>query len=160
MNLSKAFNSIPHDLLIAKMHDFLIDTVTFFYLYLKRRKQNLRINNTYSVFQIILSRVPQGSILGPLLFNIFIDDFYLWASKIDLFNFADDNTITTAENTIEKLIFTLEQDSQAAVDWFEINEVIVSTDNFQAIVVEKNCRIKYSYALNINKQTINFENCV
>ena len=85
---------------------------------------------------------------------------YLWVSKTDLLNFADDNTISAAENTIEKLISTLEQDSQAAIDWFKINEMIVNPDKFQAIVVKKNCRMKDSYALNINKQIINSENCV
>ena len=66
----------------------------------------------------------------------------------------------SAENTIEKLIFTLEQDSQAAIDWFKIDEMIVNPDKFQAIFVKKNCRMKDSYALNINNQTINSENCV
>ena len=68
----------------------------------------MRINNTHSVFQILLSGVPEDSILGPLLFNIFINYLYLWISKTDLFNFADDNTISAAENTIEKLISTLQ----------------------------------------------------
>ena len=62
MDLSKAFYSIPHNLLIGKMYayGFSIDVVTFFYSYLKRRKQYVRINNTHSVFQILLSGVPQG----------------------------------------------------------------------------------------------------
>ena len=77
-----------------------------------------------------------------------------------MLNFADDNTISAAEKTIEKLISTLEQDSQAAIDWFKINEMIVNPDKFQAIVVKKNCRMKDSYALNINNQTINSENCL
>ena len=68
-------------------------------------------------------------------------------SKTDLLNFADDNTISAAENTIEKHISTLEQDSQAAIDWFKINEMIVNSKIFQAIVVKKNCRMKDSYAL-------------
>ena len=138
-------------------YGFSINAVTFFYSYLKRRKQNVRINNTQSVFHILLSGVPQGSILGPLLFNIFINDLYLWISKTDLLNFADDNTISAAENTIEKLISTLEQDSQSAIDWFKINQMIVNPDKFQAIVVKK---MKDSYALNISKQTIDSENCV
>ena len=76
--------------------------------------------------------VPQCSILGPLLINVFINDLYL------LFNVTDDNTISTAENTIEKLISTLEQDSQAAIDWFKVNEINVNLDKFQAIPVMKN----------------------
>ena len=76
--------------------------------------------------------VPQCSILGPLLINVFINDLYL------LFNFTDDNTISTAENTIEKLISTLEQDSQAAIDWFKVNEINVNLDKFQAIPLMKN----------------------
>ena len=77
-----------------------------------------------------------------------------------MLNFADDNTISAAENTIKKLISTLEQDNQAAIDWFKINEMIVNPDKFQAIVVKKYCRMKDSYALNINNQSINSESCV
>ena len=61
----------------------------------------MRINNTRSVFQILLSGVLQGSVFEPLLFKTFINDLYLWISKTELLDFAD-------ENAIEKLISTLE----------------------------------------------------
>ena len=162
MDLSKAFDSIHHDLLIAKMYayGFSIDAVTFFYSYLKRRKQNVRINNTHSIFQILLSGVPQGPILGSLLFNIFINDLYLWITKTDLLNFANDNTISAAGTTIEDLIYTLETESEKAIEWFKLNEMIANPDKFQAIIVKKNAKIKDSYPLKINDQIINSENSV
>ena len=140
MNLSKAFASIPHDLLIAKMYayGFSINSVTFFYSYLKRRKQNF----------------------GPLLFNIFIKGLYLWITKTELLNLADDNTITTAERTFENLLSTLETECQAAIEWFKLNEMIVNPEKFPAIVVKKNAKMKDSYPLNINDLTINSENSV
>ena len=83
MDLSKAFDCVPHDLLIAKMHayGFTIDTLVFFYSYLKCRKQNVKINNIHSDFQVLLSGVPQGSILGPILFNFFINDLFFGKKK-------------------------------------------------------------------------------
>ena len=102
MDLSKAFDCIPHDLLIAKLHAYRLsfDTVTFLNSHLKDRKQNVTINNIFSEFENILSGVPQGSILGPILFNIFLNDLFLCIKKLDLHNFADDNTITATCNTL------------------------------------------------------------
>ena len=139
---------------------FFKELLVFFYSYLKRRKQNVRINNAHGIFQILLSGVPQESILGPILFNIFINYLFPRISNFELINFADDNTIIAAENTTEELISTLEKESQVAIDWFVSNKMIVNPDKFQAIVVKRNNKMKDSYSLNINQEVINSENCV
>ena len=95
LDLSKGFDCIPHDLLTAKLHAYGLsfDTVTFLNSYLTDWKQNVRINNIFRAFQNILSGVPQGSILGPILFNTFLNDSFLCVKKSYLHNFANDNTI-------------------------------------------------------------------
>ena len=70
MDLSKAFDCIPHDLLIAKLHAYGFDEDALD-SYLKRRKQCVRINDKYSSFQEVISGVPQGSVPEPI-FLIFI----------------------------------------------------------------------------------------
>ena len=101
--LSKTFYCIPHDLLMAKMraYGFSDDCLTFFYSYLKRSKQNVKIGNTYSVFQILLSDASQGSNLRPTLFNIFINNLYLSIKNSELRNFTDHKTIASAEDAIK-----------------------------------------------------------
>ena len=137
IDLSKAFDCIPHDLLVAKLHAYGLsnDAVTFIYSCFKRRKQGVKINDTESIFQILLSGVPQGSILGPILFNIFVNDLFLFINEVELANFADDNTIYSTKKNVEELIKVLEKESKSAIDRFEINNMIVNTDKFQAMIL-------------------------
>ena len=147
IDLSKAFDRMPYGLVIAKRYAYGLsfDTVTFLNSYLKDRKQNIRINNIFSAFQNILSGVPHGSILGPILFNIFLNDLFLCIKKSDLYNFADDHTITATcntcntcktcnnfntFNTCNRVLKNLEQESESAVSWFKQNEMIVNADKF------------------------------
>ena len=110
-----------------------MDSLIFFYSYLKRQKLNVKTNNTRSIFQVLFSRVPQGSISGLTLFNKFINTFFLCLSKAQLPNFADDNTISVDAININKLIKTLEEEIKIGIDWFNANEMIVNLDKFESI---------------------------
>ena len=77
--LSKAFDSLPHGLLIAKLHAYGLscEACSFILDYLKNRKQIVKLGNIKSEWLNLKTDVPQGSLLGPLLFNIFIMIFCL-----------------------------------------------------------------------------------
>ena len=84
MDISKAFESVPHDLLAAKLHAYGLpeNVVTFVHSNLKRRKQGVKINDTENVFKILLSGILQGSILGPILFNILINELFFFIKNV------------------------------------------------------------------------------
>ena len=109
MGLSKAFNCIPHDLVIAKLAAYGFDKnmICYIYSYLKSRKQCVSVNNIKSTFEEIIAGVTQGSIVGPILFNIFSNDFFCFILVASAHNFADDNTLSSFAKAIENLISIL-----------------------------------------------------
>ena len=124
-DLTKAFDCLSHDLLIEKFdaYGFKKSGLKLIYDYLKNRMQRAKVNGSYSSWRKLLSGIPQGSILGPLLFNIFINDMFFFLDKIKIAKFADDNTIYTVENDIMELLKTLEAKTFSVLNWFRLNEM-------------------------------------
>ena len=106
MDLSKAFDCIPNDLIIAKLHAYGFDENVLFliYSYLKRRKQCVWINNSNSSLKNVVSGVPKGYVLGPIVFNFFKNDLFLFLKMASLYNNADDNTLSYFSKTMTDLV--------------------------------------------------------
>ena len=104
-DLLKAFDCLNHELLVAKLnaYGFTLPALKLVHDYLSDRKQRTRVNNSYSTWLEILFGVPQGSILVPMLYNILADLFFI-LSKIDIANYADDNTPYISSNDVNELI--------------------------------------------------------
>ena len=108
-DLSKAFDCIPHDLFIAKLEAYSLqkNALNFVYNYLSNTKQRVKINETFSCWKYIEYGVPQGSILGPLLFNIHLCDLFYILEDLDIASYADNTTIYTVKENKESVINTL-----------------------------------------------------
>ena len=122
MDLSKAFDCMPHGLLLAKLE-----------AYFSGRKQRVKIGNGTSEWADIHKGVPQGPILGPILFNIFLNDLFKFIKKAELGNYADDNAINAIESSQQLVVQTLQIVSKAAINWFTLNEMLANPHKFPAI---------------------------
>ena len=138
MDLSKAFDCLPHDLLIAKLDAYGFDkeALRLILSYLSGRKQCVKNGGCLSMLKLILNGVPQGSILGPILFNVFINDIFLLLTQ-NFHNYADDNTITEIGETVQELINLLQVKTEKAINWLDLNSMIANPDKFKAIILSK-----------------------
>jgi len=144
-DLSKAFDCIPHDLLLAKLNAFGLDmnSLKIISSYLSNRKQRVRINNAYSDWSELPFGVPQGSILGPLLFNIFTCDIFLCISGFDIANYADDNTPFCGGSSIEIVLQKLTEISEKLFSWFR-NNCMTANPEKSHLMLSKPDQIKIS----------------
>ena len=130
-DLSKAFDCIRHDLLIAKFSAYGLssDSLCYIYSYLKNRKQCIQINK-----QLVY---PKARFLDRFCFNISFNDFSFFIPKASVHNFADDNTVRSFAKTVRELITILQSECETAINWLHNNKMIVNPDKFQVIFLDK-----------------------
>jgi retron-type reverse transcriptase len=138
MDLSKAFDCLSHQLIIAKFHAYgaNVRSCALIWSYLHNTKQRVRINGQTSTWKTLLKGVPQGSIMGPVLFNLFVNDIVHVFQKSSLYNYADDNTICVSGTNRDIIIQTLAGETQEAIKWFQDNMMEANPQKFQALFLK------------------------
>ena len=134
MDLSKAFDTLNHDLLISKLQAYGFDcnALNLIKSYLSNRWQWTKINTSYSSWSEFITGVPQGSVLGPLLFNIFINDLFYFFDDTDVCDYADNTTLHACDEDLATL--RLECDTNRAVECFKHNHMRSNPDKCHLVV--------------------------
>ena len=113
MELSKAFDTTFHELLVAKLnaYGFSRKALKLIFIYLKSRKKSFKINKIFSSWKKLLCRVPRGSVLGSILFDVYLNDLFLFLSEIDVCSCVDDTTSFVRHKGIAELSEKFERNS-------------------------------------------------
>ena len=137
MDLSKAFDCVNHGLLIAKLsaYGLNVDALQLIRSYLSNRQQRVKINSSFSDWKEIKIGVPQGSVLGPLLFNVFVNDIFWFSHRTKICNYADDTTIFACHPDLDTIIKQLEEDSSVLVKWFSDNFLKLNDDQCHLMIL-------------------------
>ena len=161
MDLSKAFDCLSHSLLISKLNAYglSVPACDLISSYLSGRKQRVKIGNSRSDWVELEKGVPQGSVLGPLLFNIFINDLFMFIEKCLLYNYADDNSMSKASQNLHEVLDCLQHDSDIAIEWFSENGMQANPGKFQFMIMSPANLPAQTIVLN-NNNTIMSENFV
>ena len=137
LDLSKAFDTIDHNILLSKLEHYGIrgTPLAWFADYLMDRKQFVEFNNEKSDLQDIICGVPQGSVLGPLLFIIYTNDIPNCIKNSRAILFADDTTIYTSGNNIKELYNTMNTELELLTDWFYANKLSLNISKTNYMII-------------------------
>ena len=160
MDLSKAYGCLPHDLLIAKFEAYRtgVNSLCLLYSYLDWRHQRVKIGSHRTTAKRIKIGIPQGSVLGPLLFNIFINNLFLMKLNSEICKFADDNTIYSCRKNLNEIITNLEIDLSSLLKWFAKNGIVANPKVFQLMFLGLNGH--RGQRLNIEGNKVSATDCV
>ena len=137
MDLSKIYDCLSHDLLLSKLqaYGFSKESIRLSLSYLTNRTQRIKTVPTFIHWTNILKGIPQGSILDPLLVNIFINHLFFFSGKCEICNFADDNSLYSCGIDLDNIFNNHIQDMENVFEWFVYNSMKANSDKFQFIIL-------------------------
>ena len=137
MDLSKVFGTINHSLLLAKLeaYGFSLTSLKLMQSYLCNRFQRTSVNASFSDWKEIETGVPQGSVLGPLLFNIFLNYIFYFINNGNLCNYADDNTLYSIGKSLNMVKENLKINFLIMQKWFYENHMVLNPGKCHYLVL-------------------------
>ncbi len=158
IDLSKAFDTISHEILLKKMENLGIRGISnlWFRSYLSNRKQFMEIYNIKSSLETLKCGVPQGSILGPILFLIYVNDISN-CSNVNLLSFADDTTVSISSENIPVLYQSMNSELEKLNTWFRANRLCLNVNKTKYILFSPNYNriIPNNVSISLNGQKVN-----
>ena len=156
-DLSKAFDCLSHELIIAKLYAYGLskNSLELISDYFLDRKQRTKIRESYSNWRNILFGVFQGSIFGPLGFNIYINDLFLFSDPVNISNYADDNSPYEVALTNNEVLNKLEENACLLIEWFNNNYMKPNPEKWHLLLsdIDNNHSIKVGQQLIHNSNT-------
>ena len=136
VDLHKAFDAVDHSILLSKLCHYGIRALTnkWFESYLANRKQFVSINGFASSTSSIASGVPQGSVLGPLLFLLYINDLHAAIKHRKVLHFADDTNLLIINKSLKRLNKLLNSDLKNLTNWLNANKNSLNVSKTELII--------------------------
>ena len=163
LDFSKAFDTVDHKILLKKLYHYGVCGTTYrwFDSYLSNRKQFVSIGNEKSEILLIALGVPQGSVLGPLLFILYINNFYKSSDIFDFHIFANDTNLFSSHKSLLALESEINSNLYHISNWLAANEPSLNTEKTNFIIIHPHWKkTNYPIKMYINDRSIKREMCI